>query len=151
MKKKILILTLFICAFSAIAQTRRNLKEEERNKKIATKFFILFYNDKNMDKARKMMHPDFVNHHPYSGKGIDATLEAVKKHLFGQYPQFKVSIKRIAAEGDLVWIQSYTQDHPDDHGKMSMDIWRLRDGLIAEHWDIIQEIPTDISAFSMYE
>ena len=101
-------------------------------------------------KAKAMMHIEFVNHHPHSGKGIDQTIEAVNKHLFGKYPQFKVIIKRIAAEGDLVWIHCYTQDHPDDHGKMSMDIWRVQEGKIAEHWDIIQEIPKDVEPSSMY-
>jgi predicted SnoaL-like aldol condensation-catalyzing enzyme len=150
MKKKILMLTLLISAFTVAAQSKRNLAKEEKNKKIASDFFIVFYNDKNMEKAKKMMHPDFINHHPYSGKGIEATIAAVQEHLFGTFPDFKVSIKRIAAEGDLVWIQSYTQDFPGDHGKMSMDIWRLRNDLIAEHWDIIQDIPNDIAASSMY-
>jgi len=151
MKKKILVLTLIISALTVLGQTKRNLTQEEKNKKIATDFFIIFYNDKNMEKAKKMMHPDFVNHHPYSGQGIEATVAAVKTHLFGRFPEFKVNIKRVAAEGDLVWIQSYTQDFPGDHGKMSMDIWRLRDGLIAEHWDIIQDVPSNILPSSMYE
>jgi len=150
MKKKILMLTLLITAVTVAAQSKRNLAREDKNKKIAAEFFIVFYNDKNMEKAKKMMHPDFINHHPYSGKGIETTVSAVQEHLFGKFPDFKVSIKRIAAEGDLVWIQSYTQDFPGDHGKMSMDIWRLKDGLIAEHWDIIQDIPNDIAPASMY-
>ena len=133
-----------------MAQEKRNIKQEEENKKIATGFFITFYNDKDMGKARTMMQPDMINHHPYSGKGAEETIDAVNKHLFSKYPKFKVSIKRISAEGDLVWIQSYTQNDPQDHGKMSMDIWRIKDGKIAEHWDIIQDIPKDIEPSSMY-
>lgn len=133
------------------AQEVRDLKQEEANKEIATTFFHTFYNDKNLEEAKKMMHPDFINHHPYSGKGIDQTIAAVNEHLFGKFPEFKVSIKRIAAEGDLVWIQCYTQDFPGDHGKMSMDIWRIKDGKIAEHWDIIQDIPKNVEPSSMYD
>lgn len=150
MKKLLLFFALFTGTLAAVAQTKRNLSQEAKNKKLAAEFFLTFYNDKDMIKARKMMHPDFINHHPYSGKGIDATIDAVNKHLFGKFPQFKVTVKRIAAEGDLVWIQCYTQDFPGDHGKMSMDIWRIQDGKIAEHWDIIQEIPKDIDPSSMY-
>jgi predicted SnoaL-like aldol condensation-catalyzing enzyme len=134
----------------SIAQQKRNYKQEEENKKIASTFFYTFYNDKDLEKAKKMMHPDFVNHHPHSGKGIEATIDAVNKHLFGQYPEFKVTIIRIAAEGNLVWIQCYTRNDPNDHGKMSMDIWRIKEGKVAEHWDIIQEIPKDIVPSSMY-
>jgi predicted SnoaL-like aldol condensation-catalyzing enzyme len=150
MKKLILFFTLFTSTLATLAQTKRNLIQEEKNKRLVTEFFLTFYNDKDLVKADVMMHPDFVNHHPYSGKGIDGTIDAVNKHLFEKYPQFKVSIKRIAAEGDFVWIQSYTQDYPGDHGKMSMDIWRIQDGKIAEHWDIIQDIPKDIAPAVMY-
>ena len=148
--KSALLFVFFINSTPIMAQEKRNIKQEEENKKIATEFFITFYNDKDMAKARTMMLPDMMNHHPYSGKGAEETINAVSKHLFSKYPKFKVSIKRIAAEGDLVWIQSYTQNDPQDHGKMSMDIWRIKDGKIAEHWDIIQDIPKDIEPSSMY-
>jgi predicted SnoaL-like aldol condensation-catalyzing enzyme len=150
MKKLIVLFTLLTSTLAVVAQTKRNLNQEEKNKKLASEFFLTFYNDKDLVKARTLMHPDFFNHHPYSGKGVEETIEAVNKHLFGKFPQFKVSIKRIAAEGDLVWIQCHTQDFPVDHGKMSMDIWRIQDGKIAEHWDIIQEIPKDIDPSLMY-
>jgi predicted SnoaL-like aldol condensation-catalyzing enzyme len=150
MKKLIVLFTLLTSTLAVVAQTKRNLNQEEKNKKLASEFFLTFYNDKDLVKARTLMHPDFFNPHPYSGKGVEETIEAVNKHLFGKFPQFKVSIKRIAAEGDLVWIQCHTQDFPGDHGKMSMDIWRIQDGKIAEHWDIIQEIPKDIDPSLMY-
>ena len=155
MKKAITIflsvVTGIFTTLSVSAQIPRNLKQEAANKKLAQDFFYTFYNDKNMDKARKMMHPGFINHHPHSGKGVEETIRAVNKHLFGVHPEFKVFIKRIAAEGDLVWIQCYTQDHPKDHGKMSMDIWRVKDGKIIEHWDIIQDVPKDIEPSSMWD
>ncbi|MDH7459972.1 nuclear transport factor 2 family protein [Chitinophagaceae bacterium 26-R-25] len=147
----ILITTLMINNPQPVmAQQARDFTKEEENKKIAITFFYTFYNDKDLEKARAMMHPEFINHHPYSGKGIEETITAVNKHLFGKYPKFKVTVKRVAAEGDLVWMQSYTQNDPGDHGKMSMDIWRIKDGKIAEHWDIIQDIPKDVEPSSMY-
>ena len=148
--KSAVMATLALAVFTVKAQTKRDLKKEEQNKKIATEFFYTFYNDKDLVKARTMMHPEFINHHPYSGKGIDATIEAVNKHLFFKNPEFKVYIKRIAAEGDLVWIQCYTQNNPTYHGDMSMDIWRIKNGKIAEHWDIIQRIPADVEPSSMF-
>jgi predicted SnoaL-like aldol condensation-catalyzing enzyme len=154
MKKVMLFFFALTGTFSALytqAQQKRNLRQEAENKRIAADFFHTFYNDKNMEKARKMMLPDFVNHHPHSGKGAEETINAVHTHLFGKSPEFKVFIKRIVAEGDLVWIQCYTQDHPADHGKMSMDIWRIENGKIAEHWDIIQDIPADVTPSSMFD
>ena len=143
------MLPLFFSALQSSAQ-RRNLRQEAANKKFVAEFFTTLYNEKNIDKARTMMLPDMINHHPHGGNGAESTLEALQTHLFGRYPAFTVNIKRIAAEGDLVWIQCYTQNDSTDHGKMSMDIWRVKDGKIAEHWDIIQDVPSDIDATSMY-
>jgi predicted SnoaL-like aldol condensation-catalyzing enzyme len=145
-----LIILLLLCTMTANAQKNRNLKQEDANKKLVEHFFYTFYNDKDVEKSRAMMLPDFINHHPGSGTGAEATLKAVNTHLFGKYPQFRVFIKRIAAEGDLVWIQCYTQNTPDDRGNMSMDIFRVRDGKIAEHWDIIEAVPDGIDPASMY-
>lgn len=141
-----------LLAFSVVTsgQTKRDLKQEERNKQFVAHFFDLLYNVKDLDSARAMMQPDFINHHPHGGNGADGTLEAMKVHLFGKYPGFRVSIKRIAAEGDLVWIQCFTKNDETEHGKMSMDIWRVKNGKIAEHWDIIQDVPADIEPPFMY-
>ncbi|MES2109866.1 MAG: nuclear transport factor 2 family protein [Bacteroidota bacterium] len=145
-----LIILLSLFTLAADAQKKRNLKQEDANKKLVEHFFYTFYNDKDVEKSRAMMRPDFINHHPNSGKGAEETLQAVNKHLFGKFPQFRVFIKRIVAEGDLVWIQCYTQNTPDDRGNMSMDIFRVRDGKIAEHWDIIEAVPEGIDPASMY-
>jgi len=152
LKLKLTVIFTITCFLQvANAQKMRNLKQEEANKKFVSEFFYTFYNDKNMDMARTMMLPEMINHHPDSGKGAEQTIAAVNKFLFQKFPEFTVTIKRIAAENDLVWIQSYTQDTPKDHGKMSMDIFRVKNGKIAEHWDIIQEIPETVEPSSMFD
>jgi len=145
-----LTMALTILTFMATAQKKRDLKQEAINKKIVEKYFYTFYNDKDVEKSRTMMTPNFINHHPGAGSGAEASLKAIKEHLFNKFPDFKVFIKRIAAEGNLVWIQCYTQDTPQDRGKMSMDIFRVENGKVAEHWDIIQTVPEGIDPSSMY-
>lgn len=149
LKMTFFLLPFFFSVLHTSAQ-KRDLQQEAANKKLVADFFTILYNDKNIDKARTMMLPDMVNHHPHGGNGAESTLQALKTHLFGKYPAFTVSIKRMAAEGDLVWIQCYTQNDPTDHGKMSMDIWRVKNGKIAEHWDIIEDVPADLDPSSMY-
>lgn len=145
-----LVAVLLLFSVISSAQIKRDLKQEDHNKQFVAHFFNILYNVKNLDSARAMMLPDFINHHPHGGQGADGTLMAMKEHLFGRYPNFKVNIKRIAAEGDLVWIQCFTKNDDNDHGKMSMDIWRVKNGKIAEHWDIIQDVPAGIEPSFMY-
>ena len=145
-----ILIVLLLSHLIASGQQKRNTSQEEKNKKFVTEFFYILYNEKDIAKARTMMLPDFINHHPHGGSGADGTLKAMQEHLFGKYPDFSVLIKRTAAEGDLVWIQCFTKNNASDHGKMSMDIWRVREGKIAEHWDIIQDVPADIDPSFMF-
>jgi predicted SnoaL-like aldol condensation-catalyzing enzyme len=52
-----------------------------------------------------------------------------------------VDFKRFVAEGDLVAVHSNFARETNDRGLAVMDIFRLEDGKIVEHWDSIQEVP----------
>ena len=62
--------------------------------------------------------------------------------------------KRIVAEGDLVVLHSHLILKPGDRGSAVVDIFRLENGKIVEHWDVVQEIPkhqqTTTRCFSNY-
>jgi predicted SnoaL-like aldol condensation-catalyzing enzyme len=49
--------------------------------------------------------------------------------------------QRIIAEGDLVILHSHLILKPGDGGTAVVDIFRLENGKIVEHWDVAQEIP----------
>ena len=114
-------------------------------------FYQAFYNDKDLQKARSMMADDLNNHHPRAGVGADNTIDAIQIFLFTPFPEFSVEIKRIAEDGDLVWVHSYTRNDATDPGSMAVDIWRITDGKIAEHWDVVQPVPDGVDPISMYD
>lgn len=41
----------------------------------------------------------------------------------------------------LVFIHNHIKLNPKDRGQAAVDIFRVRDGKIVEHWDVIQDIP----------
>ncbi len=56
-------------------------------------------------------------------------------------PALRAEIKRVVAEGDLVAAHVHIKLNPQDRGIAAMDIFRLANGKIVEHWDAIQPVP----------
>jgi predicted SnoaL-like aldol condensation-catalyzing enzyme len=44
-------------------------------------------------------------------------------------------------DGDFVIVHSHATTTPEDRGMAIVDIFRMDDGKIVEHWDVIQPIP----------
>ena len=58
-----------------------------------------------------------------------------------QFPQMSLEIKRAVAEGDLVVTHSVLRTSPQDRGTAAADFFRLEDGKVVEHWDVLQPVP----------
>jgi predicted SnoaL-like aldol condensation-catalyzing enzyme len=52
-----------------------------------------------------------------------------------------LEIKRAVAEGDLVVTHSLLKTSPQDWGTAAADFFRLEDGKVVEHWDVLQPVP----------
>lgn len=50
---------------------------------------------------------------------------------------------RSAADGDLVWLHVHSTNGEADRGRAVIDIFRVEDGKIVEHWDVIQGVPAE--------
>jgi predicted SnoaL-like aldol condensation-catalyzing enzyme len=50
-------------------------------------------------------------------------------------------VKGLIAGGDLVAVHHHARGSPPDRGRAVVDIYRLEDGKIVEHWDMVQEVP----------
>ena len=79
---------------------------------------------------------------PAQPDGAEAFVEFVTGFTQA-YPLLRVDFKHLVAEGDLVAVHSNYVREPNDRGLAVMDIFRLEDGKIVDHWDSIQEVPTE--------
>ncbi|KOG23871.1 ester cyclase, partial [Streptomyces viridochromogenes] len=63
------------------------------------------------------------------------------RQMRSAYPEIRLDIKRVIAEGDLVVTHSHLILEPGKPGQALADFFRLENGRIVEHWDVIQDIP----------
>ena len=63
------------------------------------------------------------------------------KWLRGEYPKLSLDIKRVIAEADMVATHSHLILVPGAPGRAVADFFRLENGKVVEHWDVIQDVP----------
>jgi predicted SnoaL-like aldol condensation-catalyzing enzyme/plastocyanin len=115
--------------------------ELERNKQAVVGFYTMAFNDKKPAEAvAQYVGPRYTQHNPLAADGPEAFIAFVSGFATA-FPEGGVEIKRVLAEGDLVVTQSHFTLNPDDRGSAVFDMFRIENGKIVEHWDVIQPIP----------
>jgi len=113
----------------------------ERNKRIAQEFYELAFNQqKPVEAVSKYVGKVYRQHNPTVRDGPDAFVAFVSGFV-KQFPKLRVNIKRVIAEGNLVVTHSHLTLNPTDRGSAVVDIFRIENGKIVEHWDVMQQIP----------
>ncbi|MFJ9900859.1 nuclear transport factor 2 family protein [Streptomyces sp. NPDC091280] len=114
---------------------------EAHNKKVAVAFIDLAFNQKKpQEAADRYIGATYTQHSPGFADGKKAFVDAVKDYTT-QFPQLNEDIKRVGADGDLVYIHTHETTTPTDRGSAIVDIFRLEQGKIVEHWDVTQAVP----------
>jgi predicted SnoaL-like aldol condensation-catalyzing enzyme len=88
----------------------------------------------------RYVRPDYIQHNPLAPDGAEA-LKKLGTDLHQRFPDAKYDIKRVISEGDLVLIHSNVVMTPGERGTAVFDIFRFQGGKIAEHWDVVQDVP----------
>src|SRR5207244_6448988 len=109
--------------------------------KTARDYYALAFNQRKPEQAvEKYVAPYYRQHNPQAADGPKAFIDFVH-YLATTFPEFRLEIKRIIAEGDLVVTHSRLVRSPGDRGQALADFFRLENGKIVEHWDVIQDVP----------
>lgn len=117
----------------------------EANKKTVSAFYDLAFNQHQPAEAmKKYVGETYKQHNPFSGDGKQPFVDFFSGY-FKQNPQVRVEIKRLIAEGDLVVVHVLSKQNPADRGNAVVDIFRVTNGKISEHWDVVQAIPEKLA------
>jgi predicted SnoaL-like aldol condensation-catalyzing enzyme len=117
------------------------VSDAENNKQTVIAYYNMAFNDrKPAEAAQKYGGPHYIQHNPQAPDGFEAFVEFVEGFA-GQFPQMSLEIKRALPEGDMVVTHSLLKTSPEDRGTAAADFFRLEEGKVVEHWDVLQPMP----------
>jgi predicted SnoaL-like aldol condensation-catalyzing enzyme len=108
------------------------------NKKMVAEFYQEFFGDKNISALDKYLADNYIQHNPILPDGKEALRQGATLWFKGA-PKTKIDIQHLSADGNLVYI--HTKSKMGDKVNSVIDIFRIENGKIAEHWDVVQEVP----------
>jgi predicted SnoaL-like aldol condensation-catalyzing enzyme len=113
------------------------------NKALVLKAYQALFGDHDLAAVDRYWAKDYVQHNPYMVDGTEAVKQFVEKIGLFNAPKFKVEFLRVASEGDLVFLETRQPKMGNNPEMVIVDIFRVANGKIAEHWDVMQAVPTD--------
>lgn len=117
-------------------------EQEEANRAAVVEFYDRAFNRKDWAAASALIGPTYIQHDPSAADGPEG-LRAAIEGLQAESPESRGEIQASYVDGDRVILHVHTRPAPDERGSAAVDIFRVEDGLIVEHWDIVQAIPED--------
>jgi predicted SnoaL-like aldol condensation-catalyzing enzyme len=113
----------------------------ENNKQVVREFYDLAFNQQQPEEAvKRYMGSRYIQHNPQAGDGPEPFIGFVR-YFTGTFPKLKISFKHILAEGDLVMTHGHMVRQPGDRGIAVVDLFRVENGKVVEHWDVLQDVP----------
>jgi len=112
----------------------------EANRKAVVEFYDKALNGKDFAAASPYLGPRYVQHNPVAADGVEG-LEGFLAFLRDKFPNSHSEIKKVFADGDYVILHVHAVREPGTRGVAIVDIFRLENGKIVEHWDVRQDVP----------
>ncbi|MFF0454592.1 nuclear transport factor 2 family protein [Nocardia africana] len=92
----------------------------------------------NIDVLRTLLHENFIEHSPGNPSGRDDFIEFITA---APVAGADLELVRVIAENDYVVLHYRMSPAGDEPDVAVVDIWRLENGQIVEHWDVVQPVP----------
>ncbi|SEM56136.1 nuclear transport factor 2 family protein [Bradyrhizobium sp. OK095] len=113
---------------------------EEANRTAVLAFYEKGLNQKDVDAALAYVGDRYVQHNPNAADGPDGFRKFIG-FLREKFPNSHSEIKRSFVDGDYVILHVHAVREPGTRGNAIVDIFKLENGKIVEHWDVVQPIP----------
>jgi predicted SnoaL-like aldol condensation-catalyzing enzyme len=112
-----------------------NPTKQETNKALVLEAFNTLFNKRDYAAAERYWSPNYIQHSAHIEPGREGLFNLIKT----MPPKFKYESGAIVAEGDFVIVHGRFSDFGEPVNWISADIVRIKDGVLVEHWDVIQD------------
>jgi len=111
---------------------------EEKNKALVLKAFDTLFNKREYAAAERFWSPHYIQHSAHIAPGREGLFNLIKSIP----PTLKYEPGMIVAEGDLVIVHGRFSGFGAPINWIAADIVRIEEGILVEHWDVIQDEAT---------
>ena len=113
--------------------------EQENNKALVLEAFGTLFNKRDYAAAERYWSPHYIQHSAHIAPGRKGLFNLIKSLP----PTLKYEPGTIVAEGDFVIVHGRFSDFGAPVNWIAADIVRIQDGILVEHWDVIQDEATE--------
>jgi len=135
-----MIVAATLLALASPAAYAASEAQQEANRKVVLDFYEKGLNQKDADAAIALMGNRYVQHNP--GAATAGRFSQIHRLPARKISETRISeIKRSFVDGDYVILHVHAVREPGARGNAIVDIFKLENGKIVEHWDVVQAIP----------
>jgi predicted SnoaL-like aldol condensation-catalyzing enzyme len=113
---------------------------EEANRRLVANMYERVLKPLDASRVDEFFARDYVQHNPLAATGAQG-LKDFLDWARARAPAAEHRVKRLFVDGDYVIAHVHVIINPGDLGNAVVDIFRVAQGRIAEHWDVAQEVP----------
>jgi predicted SnoaL-like aldol condensation-catalyzing enzyme len=117
---------------------------EETNKALVLNAFDALFNRRDYTAAAQFWSPDYIQHSAHIGAGRDGLFDLIKNAP----ATLRYEHGAIVAENDLVIVHGRFSGHGRPRSWIAADVVRIENGMLAEHWDVLQDEVTEAESQS---
>ena len=107
---------------------------QEKNKALVLDAFDTLFNKRDYAAAEKYGSPNYIQHSAHIPPGRDGLFNLIK----ASPPSLRYEHGLVMAEGDFVIVHGRYSNTGLPANWIVADIVRIENGVLAEHWDVIQ-------------
>ena len=113
--------------------------KQEKNKALVLEAFDTLFNKRDYAAAERYWSPHYIQHSAHIAPGREGLFNLIKSLP----PTLKYEPGTIVAEGDFVIAHGRFSGFGGPTNWIAADIVRIQNGILVEHWDVIQDEATE--------